>query len=298
MTDIDGMLGRLLQGRLTRTAQDWLAHAEAEISEGTSDLRFTSLLSLASRHTPRAMLDPTADECSAAAAALAGWNPERWQLLETARAALILARTDLDQPTAVTALEDAFLCADEGELRAFYRTLPLLPEPERFRTRMAEACRSNMTSVFEAATCDNPFPVQFFDDIAWHQLVIKAVFIEAPVWRVYGLDTRLDPELTRMTLDLIDEKRSAGRPVPIQAWICLGPHGGERALTSIEAELESSNEQSQRAAILALARAKQTTRLHALTSRDLSPAARSQLNEARSGSHDQAAFSDLIHPRA
>ena len=57
-----------------------------------------------------------------------------------------------------------------------------------------------MLTVFEANACDTPYPATHLDDLAWRQLVIKALFVGAPLWRVYGLDKRLDAELARMAM--------------------------------------------------------------------------------------------------
>jgi len=94
-------------------------------------------------------------------------------------------------------------------------------------------------------------------DVAFQQCVVKAIFVGAPVWRVVGLDRRLTPELARMALDLADERRSAGRPVPAELWLALGKHGGERGVASLAKELEPANGErdGRRAAALALARA-------------------------------------------
>jgi hypothetical protein len=296
--EIARVIDRLLRARVPEDARRWLAGATQEIASGVDDLRFTSLLSLASRPTPRAALEPNADEREACSEALVGWNPERWQLLETVRAALILARPDLQQPGCIAALEDAFLCADAGELCALYRALPLLPDPARFATRMGEACRSNMAPVFEAAAFDNPFPSRHFDDIAWRQLVIKAVFIEAPLWRVFELDARLDPELARMTLDFIDERRSAGRSVQPQAWLCLGEHADERGIESIAQELRGQDATGRGAAAFALARTGEVARLSDLLPAERDEETRDALARVRDGQHDQASFAAWIESRA
>ena len=105
---------------------------------------------------------------------------------------LVLALPDLAGEAAAQSIEDAFVFADEGETCALAKALPLLPGPERFVWRAGECCRTNMLSVFESAACDSPFAVAHFDDVAWRQAVIKTLFIGAPMWRVRGLDRRLD----------------------------------------------------------------------------------------------------------
>jgi hypothetical protein len=168
---------------------------------------------------------------------LPGWNPERWSVLETLRVALVLARKDLGEDTAVAALEDAFRYADEGELVALYRSLAFLPRGERFVARAGEGCRTNIRSVFEAVATDNPFPFRHLGELAFNQMVVKALFVGAPAWRIHGLDRRVSPELARMALDLCDERRSAGRVVQTELWMCVGSHGGERARVALEHEL-------------------------------------------------------------
>ena len=283
----------LLEARLEDGPRAFLAERSSEIAAGVEHGRFSSLLSMASRHIPRGLLDPTPDELERCEALLPGWTPERWTLLETARVQMILSRGDLDQESGADALEEAFRYADEGELCALYRSLVHWPKPERFAWRAGEGCRTNMRSVFEAVACDTPYPATYFDDIAWRQLVIKAIFVEAPLWRVVGLDRRLDAELARMALDLADERRSAGRNVQPELWLVLGSHGGARGLESIERELASSFTPGRCAAALALARAGEQDRLARFAESESEPCVAETMRSALSGAFDQRQFRNL-----
>ena len=299
MNGASARLDEMLALRGGEPVRAWLGDRFAEIGAGVSDDRFAQWISLASRFAPRGPLSPDPAECRAADAAVPGWNPERWTALEAVRVRLVLARSDLEQASCVAALEEAFRHADVGELCALYRALGLLPDGARFARRAGEGCRTNMTSVFEAVACDTPYPARHQDDDAWRQLVIKAVFIDAPLWRVYGLDGRLSPELARMALDLADERRSAGRPVQPELWMCLGGHGGERARTSIERELDAGNPHAsgRRAAALALARAGERERLKQLLETERDPAVRATLRGALDGRYDARAFAPLREPQ-
>ena len=238
-----GQLESSLQARLSGPALAWLAQACAEIEAGTdpgtaperamSDVRFGSLFSSVSRHVRRESLAPTAGERDAAQRLQEGWELERWTLLEAARVRLVLARRDLDRPSGVRALESAFQFADEGELCALYRSLALLPDPARFAWRAGEGCRTNMRSVFEAIACDTPFPALWFDEPAFNQCVIKAIFVGAPVARIFGLERRHNAELTRMALDLAAERRSAGRPIPDDLWLAVEPQRRRAGATGV-----------------------------------------------------------------
>jgi len=299
MTPLSFLRG-LLAARLAPDALRWLEATMEEIGRGAPVERFCALFSLAARHARRVPLAPGADERGAAARLVEGWNPERWNLLEAARVALILVRSDLAGDGGVRALGEAFRYADEGELCALLRSLALLPGAERFAWRAGEGCRSNMRSVFEAAALDTPYPARHFDDLAWRQCVIKCLFVGAPLWRLWGLDERMSPELARMALDLADERRSAGRPVPHELWLCLGRHGAARGLAALELELASGNPNlaGRCGAVLALARAGEKRRLEQLDANESHPAVRAALARARAGETRATAFQHLETVRA
>ncbi len=234
------LLRSFLEPRLDEAARTWLDAATDEVAAGVADTRFGALVSLAARKLgfgarERWQLDPA--ELDAATTLMEGWTPARWTALEAARVVLVLARPDLLEATGPTAIEAAFRFADAGELCALYRSLGHLPQPEAYLWRAAEGCRTNMLDVFEADVCDTPYPTLHFDDVAYNQAVIKALFIGAPLWRLWGLDRRLSPDLARMALDLVEERRSAHREVQPDLWMCLGTFGGERGLAAIELEL-------------------------------------------------------------
>jgi len=115
------------------------------------------------------------------------------------------------QPDLVLHLLEA---GEIGEQESLLRTLSLLPEPSRFSEVGLAACRTNARRVFDAIACDNPFPAAYFPELGFNQMVLKAVFVEAPVGRIEGLDQRRTPELIRMARGYASERRAAGRPVP------------------------------------------------------------------------------------
>ncbi len=145
-------------------------------------------------------------------------------------------------------------------------------------------------AVFEAICCDSPYPLDHFDDLAWRQAVIKALFVGAPLWRVQGLDQRLDPELARMALDLADERHAAGRRVSPELLLCLGDHGGARALAWIERLFADGDREQRRAAALAFGRAGQSDRLRVLRATEGDALVAEAIDAALAGRHDQTAF--------
>jgi hypothetical protein len=293
MSAVREFLAALLAARVEPAAVRWSSESANEIASGAPYARFAALNSIASRHMPRRALAPSANEIAQAFDLVEGWNPERWTVLECARVLLVLSRRNLAEKSAVDAIDEAFRFADIGEMCALHRSLAFLPEPKRFVWRAGEGCRSSMRAVFEAAACDTPFPAQNFDDLGWRQLVIKALFVEAPLWRVYGLDSRLDAELARMALDLAEERRAAGRNVQHELWLALGKFGGKRGLESIERELAGSNRLGRRAAAIALARAGEVSRLSALCQQEKDPLVAETMRSALKGRIQPSAFRDL-----
>jgi hypothetical protein len=178
-------------------AREWLTQALA----GDFAISFAS----AARRVGRAPLALSAAEQQRL-------GTTRWSADELARACLLLsaaARADL--PALV---EGCFHQGDNRERSAVLKTLPLLPAPERFIPLAAEACRTNVVTVFEAIACENPFPAAHFSDAQFNQMTLKAVFLTVAVSRIVGLDRRRTPELARMARDYASERHAAGRPVP------------------------------------------------------------------------------------
>lgn len=288
------MINDFLGARLDAKALSFVKDTQAEIVAGIPDARFSVLVSLASRYIPRVPLAPSATEIQAAAQIVTGWNPQAWSMLETVRVSFVLSRTDLLASDFGDKFNAWFTYADEGEACAYYRCLSLLPEPKRFVWRAAEGCRTNMRTVFMAVSCDSSYPYQCFEDVAWNQMVVKALFTETPLARIYGLDQRLSSTLAVMVLDYIDERRSAGRSVPTDAWLCLGDHYDERVEQSLALALDSGQISARAAALLALSRAKHKNKLIGLQQQNTDPRLVPVFKQALMGVITQYVFNDII----
>jgi len=137
---------------------------------------------------------------------------------ECGRAALVLAAIRATDASGHVALvRDLIRRGEVRERQAVLRVLAGLPAPERFVDIAIDACRTNVASVFEAIACDNAYPARYFPDPAFAQLVLKALFVGAPVARIVELGPRVTDELVRMVEAYASERRAAGRPVPDDA---------------------------------------------------------------------------------
>jgi len=238
---------QLTNNQLPDSAREYLNRSIEEISAGVSAQRFSALFSMASRYAKRA---PLSEPLTVEGVCLDSWNQ-----LELLRVALLLARPDLKEDRFSLDFESLFRFADEGESCALYRAIALLPDPKRFVWRAGEGCRSNMLTIFNAVALDSPFPAKYFDDTAWNQLVMKAVFVEAPLDHVLGLDDRLSPELTRMALDYAAERKSAGRDLIAGFWLIPGNHQKEALSELVKDRWPDASADEKAAMSLALGRA-------------------------------------------
>lgn len=201
--------------RAAQAGRDWLA-ATADPGGGAADRpAFLAAFAIAARRLGTAPLAPTAAEVADLAAAGVDWPLDAWRVDEAGRAALLaLAGERLPEGEHLALVEEAYRHGDTRERQAVLRALPLLDRPARFVPLGVDACRSHVQPVFEAIACENPFPARHFPDLHWNQMVLKALFTDVPLDRVFGLASRRSPELARMAADYARERRLAGRSVP------------------------------------------------------------------------------------
>ena len=245
------LLAGWLARQLSADAAAWLKNSAAQIQASGKDADLYLSVSLVTRKVGKADLTLTEVDLREAKAARPDWNPRDWSTDQAARVLLLLA-LEQDPPRLSRALDQLCNSADVSELIAFYRGLPLYPDPSRYLARATEGLRTNIKGVFEAIALRNPYPSEQFPQAAWNQMVLKALFVGSALWPVVGLDRRANPELARMLCDYAHERWSAGRPVSPELWRCVGPHAVGAMLNDLERVLRSGTEPERRAAALAL----------------------------------------------
>jgi len=248
------LLGAWLAERLPLDSADWLGTVAGLVRAAPTDRPLYLAIGEVARRVPRQPLSPTDAELAAAAAIRTGWDPRDWTLDQAARVRLLLASTS-DGAVMSRRLDTLCSAADVGELVAFYRGLPLYPDPPRHALRAAEGVRSNMRVVFEAVAHRNPYPAEHFAESAWNQMVLKALFVGTRLDLIAGLDTRANPALARMLSDYAHERWAASRPVSPELWRCVGPFATGAVLEDFRRLLERGTEIEKQAAALALATA-------------------------------------------
>jgi hypothetical protein len=247
----------LLDGWIADVAPDdgvaWLREKQAQIADGAADYVFYTSFSAVPRHTGKADLNLSESDREAADTARPGWWPGGWSVDQAGRARLVLSLPDADRDDYLSTLERVFTHADMGESVALYQTLPLLPYPEAHRAQAVDGLRTNITAVFNAIALHNPYPAEQFDEGAWNQMVLKAVFVGSSLHAIQGIDERANPKLARMLVDYAHERWAADRSVTPELWRPVGPFAECAMLDDLERVLNDGTSAERQAAALALA---------------------------------------------
>ncbi|MGB5634666.1 MAG: EboA family metabolite traffic protein [Waterburya sp.] len=217
------LLFKWLETRISTEGLIWLNQKTAEISNGALERIFFTSYSAVPRYLGKEKLDLSARELKTANELVPGWNPVNWTSDQVGRTLLLLSFPSVDAAKYVATLDKIMAAADVGEAIAFYQSLPLLPHPEKFQLRAAEGIRTNMTSVFNAVAHHNPYPAAYLDDLAWNQMVLKALFVGSPLHPIYGLERRNNQQLCQMLIDYACERLTANRTVSAELWELVMP---------------------------------------------------------------------------
>ncbi|MGF1672952.1 MAG: EboA family metabolite traffic protein [Rivularia sp. (in: cyanobacteria)] len=239
----EDLLYRWVSRLVNTDAVNWLNEKRQLIKDGAATRVFFTAFSAVPRYTSKKDIQPTVEELESASNACKNWFPANWTVDQAARTLLVLSLPFKDVEQYLLTLDQVFAAADVGELVALYQALALLPYPEQLRDRAAEGIRSNMTAVFNAVALQNPYPAEYLDNLAWNQMVLKALFVGSPLHLIQGLDERANPELARMLVDYAHERWAAGRDVSPELWRCVGKFANDEILTDLERILAESHTQ-------------------------------------------------------
>ena len=209
--------------RLSADAFAWFDTELSSLQHHPEQGRWFKALGLAPRKLGKADLKPSREELQAADQLRHGLDPTDWSIDQTARIGLTLAFYQADDASFAHQVALLVDTSEINELLAIFRGFALFPHPQALEPKAREAIRSTMRPVYEAMAHRNPYPLEFFDEAAWNQMIVKAFFLDSSVWQIQGVDQRYNTDLSFMLIKLVQERWSAARFIAPEIWRCAVP---------------------------------------------------------------------------
>lgn len=246
----------LLAGWVSRSVDGgraaWFGTTLSSLSGSDHDPDLLRAVGLASRKLGKDDIVLSRDDLVRADQARPGFDPTGLTVDQAARIAFVLAADRGDERRFASQLAELHATADLGESIAYLRGLPLFPAARELLPLAGEGVRSAVKPVFEAVAHRSPYPAEMFDQGAWNQMVVKALFVGSSLAPIQRLAERANPELAEILIDYAHERWAAGRPVSPELWLCVGPFAEGRALDDLERVLATGTPDERAAARAAL----------------------------------------------
>lgn len=244
------LLGILSKGKI-EDGISWLEEQKNRVEGDPSGLRLFTAFSQASRYFKKDLNQVSKGDLAEVDGFVPGLRPDAWNQLQTARIYLLLHFPAKDADHFLKTLDRLLESADMHEQEAIYAALPVLPYQDQLKLRAAEGLRTNITSVFDSIALSNPYPAKYLDEQAWNQLVIKAFFLQRPIYQIVDADERANEALAKILVDYAHERWAADRKVMPELWRFVGPFLNEDHLKDMQHVIQSGNDLEKEAVLLA-----------------------------------------------
>lgn len=224
---------KIIQSKTKSTELDWITSKSALDLKGIS-LAFVSTPRFISKTTFSLDLNSIVQ----------GWTFEQIGLDQLVRIYFIalMAEKSESENQYCQQINLLFDTAEMNEAVALYAALPVFVYPEKWLSRATDAVRSNIGHVFDAIAFGNPYPYQYFSELAWNQLVLKCIFNDKPIHQIFGLEQKVNQHLADTLSDFAHERWAANRRVPSQVWRLIVHFITPKLVKDLEKLVHSSNE--------------------------------------------------------
>ena len=234
-------LYQLIDANANERTMPWLAKQQEKLRVNYSDRTFYLAFGMAPRFAEKRALALSEAQQEAANQLKTGFQPDGWLLSQALRTYLLLLLPNDNATTYVATLTKLLETAEVDEQVTGYAALPLLPHSQSLVPLAVNGLRTNITRVFDAIALENPFPADHLDEAAWNQMILKAVFMGRPLYRIHGADARTNPALARMLVGFAHERWAAARPVTPELWRFVAPYTDASHRADIKRLINSEN---------------------------------------------------------
>ena len=227
-------LSNKVSSQISNEGIHWLDQVIDDLETKPVNHSFFIAFSIAPRFTGKEKLLISENDMEEADCIRKGWYINDLTMDRAVRLLLILNAYNGNISDHKNILNKLLYSGDLRELEALFSSLPLLPHPQEHCDMALEGKRINMISVFDRIALNNPFPADYLKEDSWNQMILKAVFIERPLYKIYGLNERVNIRLASMLMDYVHERWAAGRTITPELWRLISPFTDNTILRDIE----------------------------------------------------------------
>ncbi|EWH11679.1 hypothetical protein DS2_02600 [Catenovulum agarivorans DS-2] len=204
-------LQQWVEQHLTQAQIDWLLSAKQSLVESDPEKQLDELLNI-SAGVKRSVPDQSLEGADQAFA--------HFDFAETIRL-LLLVQVAKTCPDIAYLVKSYYQFGDQSEKTALLKGLNFIdPNGQAVQTAI-KASRCNTTVEFSALALRNPYPAEFFPELNFNQLVLKALFMGLEIDQVVALDARQNAELSNMCFAYVIEQALADRTPPASIWLAI-----------------------------------------------------------------------------
>jgi hypothetical protein len=247
------LLSSILAATAPASAMSWLGDTIRDQEASFQKRPFYYAFSGVSRHfDKRGPVEVSDEQAQALDGHVPGFSVKGWDQFRLARVILLLTLGKQDKGTFLETIAALLNTADLREQAAIYSAFPLLPHQEDLVEAAVDGLRSNIIDIFDSIALQNPFPATHFSKEAWNQMVLKAIFISRPLYRIVGIESRSNADLADGVSYLAHERWAAGRKLTPEAWRHCAAHVTEAIVADLEHLLNEGDAVDHEAAALVI----------------------------------------------
>lgn len=179
-----------------------------------SDQEFFISFALVNKKIPRDLVQPTLEQVKNFHRINSEFTIENWTLDQLCRLSLLINYPLLNLQN----LTKLISVADTQEQITIYKSIFYLKNASQYTPLVVDGIRTNIIDIFDAITLKNLYPAKYFSQDQWNQMVLKAIFMERPVYQIEGIDQRKNEKLALILFDYARERWAASRRVTPELW--------------------------------------------------------------------------------
>lgn len=212
---------QIIETKLSEREQNWFSKKNAILTQVENAAKFSVFFSLTSRFISTEIPNWSSDELNELEIIYPGFSKSSWTKHDLVRVGFMIT---LNKSNNKQILGSFFESAEMLELVAFFKGLYLLENAAEFTSSVEEGIRTNMVNVFDSFTAGNPYVQQYLEEWAWNQLVLKAFFLDRPLFTIHNIDKGRNQTLADILQDYIRERWAASRQVSPEIWRMIQGH--------------------------------------------------------------------------